>query len=69
MTGKRHSANTASATPTQNRRSRSKRIDPETRFFKIVSLGTIITGVLACLASVGVGMGLVLAGTMILAEV
>ncbi len=40
----------------------------EDKFFTVVSLGTIISGGLACLASVGIGMSLVLLGSMVLAE-
>ena len=68
MTGMNDPTNTVSTANTVNRTRRSRQVDPETRFYKIVSLGTIITGILACLASVGVGMSLMLAGTMILAE-
>lgn len=40
----------------------------ENKFFTIVSLGTIASGSLACLASAGIGMTLVILGTMVLAE-
>ena len=69
MTGKNDSKNTVPGTLTQKRPNRPKKTDPETRFYRLVSLGTILSGVLACIASVGIGMGLMLAGTMIFAEV
>ena len=68
MTGKNDLTSAASTAYTVNRTKRSRKVDPEARFYRIVSLGTIITGILACLASVGIGMGLMLAGTMIFAE-
>ncbi len=40
----------------------------EDKFLTVVSLGTIISGGLACLASVGVGISLVLLGSMVFAE-
>lgn len=40
----------------------------EDRFFTFVSLGAIVSGGLACLASVGIGMSLVLLGSMVFAE-
>ena len=40
----------------------------EDRVYRIASLSTIVAGLLACLTSVGVGMGLVLTGAMIFAE-
>ena len=40
----------------------------EDKVLTVVSLGTIISGGLACLASVGIGMSLVLLGTMVFAE-
>jgi hypothetical protein len=40
----------------------------EDKVLTVVSLGTIFSGGLACLASVGIGMSLVLVGSMVLAE-
>jgi hypothetical protein len=68
MNGKNDSEKRVSATSFTRPIKHSKRVDFEDRFYRIVSLGTIVSGALACLASVGVGMGLMLAGTMILAE-
>jgi len=50
----------------------ARRIAPgglDDRVFRIASLGTIVAGLLACLASVGIGVGLILAGTIVFAEV
>jgi hypothetical protein len=68
MTGKNNSATKTSTTRMHNTTNPSRKIEPQIRLYKIVSLGAILSGVLACLASVGVGMSLMLAGTMILAE-
>ena len=37
-------------------------------FFTLVSLGTIVSGAWACFASVGIGVSLVLVGTILFAE-
>ncbi len=68
MTGKKDLTKAASTTYAKNHIKRSKKVEFEDRFYTIVSLGTIATGILACLASVGIGLGLMLAGTMFLAE-
>ncbi len=40
----------------------------EDRVYRIASLSTVAAGLLACLASVGVGISLVLTGAMIFVE-
>lgn len=45
-----------------------KDTDLEKKVFKIASLGTIVTGVLACLTSVGIGLSLIILGTMVFSE-
>jgi hypothetical protein len=49
-------------------RKRERRNDTETRVVRIVSLGAIVSGAAVCLASVGVGLSLMLVATVILAE-
>jgi hypothetical protein len=39
------------------------------RTYRIVSIGAIAAGLVACLISAGIGMGLILSGVAILAEV
>jgi hypothetical protein len=52
-----------------NRSLRSeKSTDLEKKIFKIASLGAIVTGILACLSSVGVGLSLIMLGTMVFSE-
>jgi len=58
----------AFARSTRKRLGQMGGVDLQSRLLRVVSLGTIISGALACLASVGVGMGLVLAGVTVLAE-
>ena len=41
----------------------------EDRVYRIASLGTVAAGLLACLASVGIGMTLILTGAMVFVEV
>jgi len=54
---------------TSNRGLRSEKgIDLEKKIFKIASLGAIFTGALACLSSVGVGLSLIMLGTMVFSE-
>jgi len=40
----------------------------EDRLLKIASVGTIISGLIACVASVGIGLGLLMAGVAVIAE-
>ena len=40
----------------------------EDRLLRIASAGTIITGLITCVASVGVGLGLLMAGVAVIAE-
>jgi hypothetical protein len=40
----------------------------ENCFFTLLSLGTIVSGAWICFASVGIGMSLVLVGTILFAE-
>ena len=68
MTGKDHSDQRPSAPRFIEPRKRSKKVDFEGRLYRIASLGAIVSGILVCLASVGAGMGLMLVGTVILAE-
>lgn len=68
MTRKNDLARSASRTYAKNYTRRSKTVDPERRFYKIVSLTAIVSGSLVCLASIGIGMGLMMVGTVILAE-
>lgn len=68
MTKKKDLAEAASRTCVKDYMRRSKTVDPERRFYRIVSLTAIISGSLFCLASVGIGVGLVMVGTVILAE-
>jgi len=51
----------------RNRRS-GKSVDLEKKVFKIASLGAIVTGCLACLSSIGVGLGLIMLGTIVFSE-
>lgn len=54
---------------TSNRGLRSeKSTDLEKKIFKIASLGAIAAGALACLTSVGVGLSLIMLGTMVFSE-
>jgi len=50
-------------------RRRRKARDIETRVVRVVSLGAIISGAAVCLASVGVGLSLMLLATMVFSEV
>mgnify|MGYP006865085099 CR=1 FL=1 len=50
-------------------RKRRKAGDTETRVVRLVSVGAIISGAIACLSSIGVGLSLMLLATMVLAEV
>ena len=40
----------------------------EEKLLKIASAGTIISGLVTCLASVGVGLGLLMAGVAVFSE-
>jgi hypothetical protein len=51
-----------------NHTKRPNRIDTIDRFYWVLSVGTIVSGILTCLASVGVGIGLMMVGSVILAE-
>ncbi len=68
MTRKSELAKATSTTYTENESKRSRKVTSEDRFYRVLSLGAIVSGALACMASVGVGMGLMLAGTVIFAE-
>jgi hypothetical protein len=50
-------------------RKRRKGSDMETRVVRIVSLGAIVSGAVACLSSIGIGLSLMLLATIVLAEV
>jgi len=50
-------------------RKRRKENDMESRVVRIVSLGAMISGAVACLSSIGVGVSLMLLATIVLAEV
>lgn len=43
-------------------------VDLGDRGYKIASMGAIAAGLIACMTSVGVGTGLILAGATVLAE-
>ena len=45
-----------------------KKLTFENCFFTLVSLGTIVSGAWACFACVGIGVSLVLVGTILFAE-
>jgi uncharacterized membrane protein len=49
-------------------RRRRKEGDTEIRVVKIISIGAIISGALSCLASVSIGLSLVLLGTIVFSE-
>lgn len=52
-----------------NKKSRVKRNrDLEQKVFRIASLGTIATGMVACVSSVTVGLSLILLGTVVFSE-